>query len=321
MNTALILRRHPQAAPASTPSALAIGNFDGVHRGHQAILAQVHDHATSAGLLPTVMTFAPHPRLYFARLAGKPQSAPAQISTLRDKVMRLAAHGMRQIVILRFNQALAHMDAEDFVRTLLVKGLATRWLLVGADFRFGHRRTGDVELLRRLGPSLGMEVQTLEDITDTDGQRISSSTLRTVLARGDIPQAKSLLGGWPQVSGHVIHGQKLGRSLGFPTLNMRVPDPCALRRGIYVVRVHGLGPVARPGVASLGVRPSVTERGTLLLETHLLDAKVDAYGKLVCVELLHFMRDEKTFSDLPSLGTAIANDAHSARLYFASHGL
>ncbi|CAM5790676.1 bifunctional riboflavin kinase/FAD synthetase [Castellaniella caeni] len=305
----------------TAPSALTIGNFDGVHRGHQAILEQVRGQAGQQGLIPSVMTFAPHPRAFFAHRGGRPELIPTQISSLRDKVALLVEHGMRQIVIQRFNQALADMSAEAFIEQLLVRGLNTRWLLVGEDFRFGHKRSGDIELLRRMGRAHGFTVETIADINDAHGQRISSSALRTALAVGNLPHSCTLLGGPFRITGHVIHGQKLGRDLGFPTLNLRVPAPCAARSGIYVVRVHGLDADPLPGVASLGVRPTVTRDGPLLLETHILDQRVNAYGKLVCVEFLEFLRDEESFPDLTTLIAAIQQDAQGARDYFASHGL
>lgn len=302
-------------------SAVTIGNFDGVHRGHQAILAQVRDQAALGGFVPTVMTFAPHPRAFFAHRGQRPELVPTQVSSLRDKVDALIRHGMEQIVIQHFNQRLADMSAEDFIRTLLVDGLNTRWLMVGEDFRYGHKRSGDIELLRSMGRRYGFTVQTLPDIVDGHRHRISSSEVRTALAVGNLERSATLLGRPYRLSGHIIHGQKLGRDLGYPTLNMRVPDPCAARSGIYVVRVHGLGPEAMPAIASLGVRPTVTENGRLLLETHVLDRTVHAYGKLVSVEFLQFLRDEESFPDLPTLIAAIDKDAQGARDYFASHGL
>lgn len=311
------LPRHDSTAP----SAVTIGNFDGVHLGHQAILSEVRRASSQHGLLPTVMTFAPHPRAYFARKGQRPELIPTQICSLRDKVQLLSNQGMHQIVVQRFNQRLADMGAEDFIRDLLVRGLNTRWLLVGEDFRYGHKRAGDIDLLHRMGATHGFTVQTLADVGDAHGQRISSSSLRTALAVGDLARSQELLGRSYRIGGHVIHGQKLGRNLGFPTLNMRVPAPCAARSGVYVVRVHGLGDAALPGVASLGVRPTVTNSGALLLETHILDRTVDAYGKLVCVEFLEFLRDEESFPDLMTLTAAIRQDAQGARDYFASHGL
>lgn len=300
---------------------MTIGNFDGVHLGHQAILQRVRSQADGAGLLPTVMTFHPHPRAFFGERSGRPELIPAQISTLRDKVHQLRRQGMKQISLLRFNTQLSSMAPEDFIRRLLVEGLNTRWLLVGEDFRYGCRRTGDIDLLRRMGRDLGFEVQTLADVADSDGQRISSSELRHALAEGDLERATSLLGYPYALTGHVGHGQKIGRTIGYRTLNHPVPAHCALRNGVYVVRVHGLGAGPLPGVASMGVRPTVTEQGRRLLETHLLDCNIDAYGKLSTVEFVRFLRDEEKFPDFPSLIAAIDDDARRAREHFASHGL
>ncbi len=321
MKSAPRLYRGLPRRDSTAPSALTIGNFDGVHRGHQAILAHVRDQAALRGLVPSVMTFTPHPRAFFARRGHRPELIPTQISALRDKVTALSEHGMRQIVILPFRQRLADMSAEDFIRRLLVDGLATRWVLVGEDFRYGHQRSGDIALLRRMGEIHGFEVRTIADVVDGQGRRISSTELRTALAVGNLERSAELLGTPYRISGHVIHGSRLGRDLGFPTLNLRVPEPCAARSGIYVVRVHGLGPDPLPGVASLGVRPTVTSSGRLLLETHILDRRVDAYGKLVRVEFLKFLRDEEAFPDLPTLIAAIEKDVQGARDHFASHGL
>src|SRR5690606_19885329 len=176
----------------------------------------------------------------------------------------LSAHGLDQIVLERFNQTLADMSAEDFIRQLLVVGLNTRWLLVGEDFRYGHKRSGDIELLRRAGQQHGFEVETIADVADEHGHRISSSELRTALAVGNLERAEHLLGHSYRLSGHVVHGQKLGRSIGYPTLNVKVPDQCALRSGVYIVRAHGLQPSPVNGIASLGVRPTVINNGRLL---------------------------------------------------------
>ena len=300
---------------------MTIGNFDGVHLGHQAILDRVHAHADGHGLAPTVMTFDPHPRAFFAARAGKPELAPAQISTLRDKVQLLCQHGMRQVVLARFDARLSGMAPEDFIRRLLVEGLNTRWLLVGEDFRYGYKRGGDVDLLRRMGRQQGFEVDAIADVPDASGRRISSSELRLALSRGDLEHAHGLLGYQYRISGHVGHGQKIGRTIGYRTLNHHVPSHCALRNGIYVVRVHGLAPSPLPGVASLGVRPTVTQQGRRVLETHLLDCNINAYGKLSSVEFIRFLRDEKKFPDLPTLIAAIDDDARRARDHFAFHGL
>ena len=321
MKSALSIYRTLPRFDASRPSAVTIGNFDGVHLGHQAILEKVRSEATARELTPTAITFTPHPRAYFAQRGNRPELAPTQISSLRDKLSLLACHGMAQIVLAKFDHAFADMRAEQFIQQLLVEGLNTRWLLVGKDFRFGHQRQGTVALLQEYGQRLGFEVQTIEDIADSQGHRISSSELRALLAVGNMTRSAELLGQPYQLSGHVIHGKKLGRTLNFPTLNIAVPQHCAARSGIYIVRVHGLGPTPLPGVASLGVRPTVTDTGALLLEVHLLDINIDAYGKLVKVDFLNFVREEEKFPDLQTLTAAIENDAQQAREYFVVNGL
>lgn len=318
----LHIYRNLPPANERQPSALTIGNFDGVHRGHQAMLAQLCEAARARALVPTVMTFEPHPREYFAELARRPELAPTRISGLRDKLDALARHGVRQVALERFNAALATMSPETFI-DVLVRGLNTRMLFVGEDFRFGAKRAGDIDMLRAAGKRQGFIVQTLPDVTDQHGHRISSSEVRTALAVGDLARAQHLLGHPYTLSGHVIHGQKLGRTLGYPTLNLRVANRCAARSGIYVATVHGLGDRPLPAVASLGVRPTVEDNGRVLLEPHLLDLPepIDAYGKLVRVQLLHYVRDEEKFPDLPSLTAAIDHDAQQARAFFAVHGL
>jgi riboflavin kinase / FMN adenylyltransferase len=303
------------------PSAVTIGNFDGVHRGHQAILKRVSELAAQRDLSPTVMTFEPHPRTYFALRGQRPELIPTQISSLRDKLWFLACQNVRQLALERFNQRLADMSAEAFIEQLLVRALNTRWLLVGEDFRYGHKRSGDVELLRRAGRHYGFDVETIADVADEQGHRISSSEVRTALAVGNLKRAEHLLGHTYHISGHVIHGQKLGRTLGYPTLNLNVPAHCAARSGIYVVRAHGLADHAINGVASLGIRPTVSRAGLLLLEVHLLDCTIQAYGKLTRIEFLEYLRDEEKFPDFPTMIAAIGNDAQSARDYFAFHGL
>lgn len=303
------------------PSAVTIGNFDGIHIGHQAILNRLHDVSEKRGLASTVMTFDPHPRAYFARRGMRPEMIPTQISTLRDKIQTLADHQIEQIVLIRFDQTTADMAADDFIRELLVKGLNTRWLLVGDDFRYGHKRSGDIGLLRRAGRHYGFDVETIADIVDHGGQRISSSELRTALAMGEQQRVRRLLGHNYHISGHIVHGKKIGRSIGVPTLNIRVPAHCAARSGVYAVRVHGLDTSPLNGVASLGVRPTIQDGGQLLLEVHIPDAQLDAYGKLACVEFLTYLRDETKFPDLPTMIAAIEHDIRCAQDYFAIHGL
>jgi len=315
-----IIRHLPSQVPLPQ-SAVTIGNFDGVHLGHLAMLKQVKEAGLKRGLCPSVLTFDPHPKAYFAQSHGKPELAPRQINGLRDKTTLLAQAGMQQVFLLPFNATMAHLSADEFIERLLVTQLQTRWLLVGADFRFGHRRGGDVELLAKAARQHGFELHVLPDITDTQGLRISSSSLRDALAAGDMSMVTRLMGRPYRVSGHVIHGKKLGRTLGFPTLNVRVSTRTAARFGIYVVRVHGLSDQPMAGIASLGLRPTVDQSTDVLLETHLLDANVNAYGKLVCVELLQHVRDEKKFPDLSTLTIAMQHDRQQAIDYFAHHGL
>ncbi len=300
---------------------MTIGNFDGVHLGHQAILERVRAHGLAHALAPTVITFDPHPRAFFARRTGRPEKAPAQISTLRDKVQEVVRHGIQQLAVLRFDERLSSMSPETFIEQLLVEGLNTRWLLVGEDFRYGHKRAGDIELLRQAGSRYGFEIETIADVPDAAGQRISSSNLREALAAGDLDRAHALLGYPYRLTSHVGHGQKIGRNIGYPTLNQPVPERFALRNGVYVVKVHGLSERHLPGVASLGVRPTVTDTGRRVLETHLLDCDLDAYGKLATVEFVRFLRDEEKFPDLPTLIAAIDDDARRARDHFAFHEL
>jgi len=301
--------------PLRQPSALTIGNFDGVHLGHRAMLTRLVSAAEARGLVPTVMTFEPHPREYFARMRGEPQLAPPRISGLRDKLLDLAKIGVRQVIVERFDQRLANMPATRFIDELLLQGLDTRWLLVGDDFRFGARRVGDVTLLRAHG---GFEVESMDSITDRQGRRVSSTDVRASLAAGDLARVEDLLGHRYHMSGHVVHGLKLGRSLGFRTINLRVPPRSTALKGIFVVQVHGLADGPLDGVASLGVRPTVTDANRMLLEVHLLDYNQNAYGKLVRVEFLKKLRDEAKFVDLPTLIEAIATDVEHARAYFAA---
>lgn len=321
MNSSLQIYRTLPRFDTDRPSAVTIGNFDGVHLGHQAILQRVCDAACTLQLSPTVLTFQPHPRTFFAQRGQRPELIPTQISSLRDKVWDIGQLGIQQIVLKRFNQAFADLSAQSFIERLLVSGLNTRWLLVGEDFRYGHNRTGDIDTLRRFGRQYGFEVETISDVLDEHEHRISSSEVRTALAVGNLERAERLLGHTYHISGHVIHGQKLGRTLGYPTLNIKVPVLCAARSGVYIVRVHGLGDIPLNGVASLGVRPTVSNTGRLMLEVHLLGCELDAYGKLIRVEFLKYLRDEEKFPDLPAMIAAIDNDAQSARDYFALHGL
>ena len=292
------------------PVALAIGNFDGVHRGHQALLAQLAAAARRHGLRPAVMTFEPHPRELFA-----PSTAPARVANIRDKIEALAAAGVERVFIQHFNRRFASLTPEQFIDDVLVAGLDARFLLVGDDFRFGARRAGDVELLRTRAPQHGYVVEQLATVEE-HGVRVSSSEVREALAAGDLVRAAALLGRPYAISGRILHGRKLGREIGFPTLNLRLAHKRPAAHGIYAVKVHGLGH-SRPGVASIGLRPTVEDAGRWLLEVHLFDFAQQVYGRLVRVELVHKLRDETKYESLQALTTAIRNDAAKARAMLA----
>jgi riboflavin kinase / FMN adenylyltransferase len=304
-------------AEARAPCALTIGNFDGVHRGHQALLGCVRAAATRLQLDAAVMTFEPHPREFFAQSAGDPSKAPNRIANLRDKLQSLSNAGMDRVIVEHFNAHFATMSPQQFIEKILVQGLHVKWLMVGEDFCFGARRAGNIQLLAEAGKEHGFEVETLDTVMN-GATRISSSAIRTALMQGDFLHAKQLLGHPYAMSGHVIHGQKLGRTLGFATLNLRVAHKHPALSGIFVVQVHGLAATPLPAVASLGVRPTVDDSGRVLLEVHIFDFAQDCYGKLVRVEFLKKLRDEEKYSDLPTLTAAIARDTLNARAYFAS---
>jgi riboflavin kinase/FMN adenylyltransferase len=309
---------------AAAGCAVTIGNFDGVHRGHQAMLALLQSEASHRGVPPCVLTFEPHPRDYFARLAGQPDQAPARIATLRDKLSELQRCGVQQAVVLRFDQRLAALSPQAFIDEVLVRGLHARYVLVGDDFRFGARRAGDYAMLDAAGVANGFDVARMLSY-EVHGLRVSSSAVRDALAAGDMPRAAALLGRPYAISGHVVHGRKLGRTLGFRTLNLRFAHARPAAMGIFVVDVLGLGDRPLPGVASLGVRPTVEDAGRVLLEVHCLDwpaplATEGAYGRLVSVRLLHKLHDERKYPSLDVLQDAIAQDTADAQAWFAQRG-
>jgi len=312
---------HPGIAPAC---ALTIGNFDGVHRGHQAMLALLTNEARHRGLPSCVLTFEPHPRDFFAARAGKPELAPARIATLRDKLGELERCGIDQVVVLRFDEALASLPPDAFIREVLVQGLNARYVLVGDDFRFGAKRAGDYAMLDVAGERAGFDVARMMSY-EVHGLRVSSSAVREALAAGAMEQVAALLGRPYSISGHVLHGAKLGRELGFRTLNLRFHHRKPAAHGIFVVRVHGLADAPLPGVASLGMRPTVDDSGRVLLEAHCLAwpshlGDDGAYGRVVRVELLHKLHDERRYESLQALKAGIAADEDEARAWFAQHG-
>ena len=321
--------RRPDASP---PCALTIGNFDGVHRGHQAMLALLCSEARQRGLPACVMTFEPNPRDYFARLAGQAERAPSRVGSLRDKLLELRRCGVDEVVVARFDERMAALSPTDFIEHTLLGDLNTRYLLVGDDFRFGAKRAGDYALLDAHGGERGLDVSRMMSY-EVHGLRVSSSAVRQALAEGDMARAAALLGRPYRISGHVVHGRKLGRQLGassdggddgFRTLNLRVPHAKPAAMGIFVVQVHGLAAQPLPGVASLGVRPTVEDAGRVLLEVHCLRwplACDGGYGRVVGVDLLHKLHDERRYESLQALEAGIAQDVADARAWLHASGL
>jgi riboflavin kinase/FMN adenylyltransferase len=315
--------QHPTVAPAC---ALTIGNFDGVHAGHQAMLALLRAEAQRRRVPSCVLTFEPHPRDYFAKTLQQPDLAPARVGTLRDKLEGLAQCGVEQTIVLPFNAKLAAQPPDSFIRTVLVQGLGVRYVLVGDDFRFGAKRAGDYAMLDAAGSAQGFDVARMNSY-EVHGLRVSSSAVRQALAAGDMAQAAKLLGRPYAISGHIVHGRKLGRELGFRTLNMRFAHWKPAASGIFVVLVHGLAAQALPGVANLGVRPSLdpddVNGGRVLLETHCLDWPASlgaegAYGKIARVDLLHKLHDELKYEGLDALTSGIHQDCDDARAWLAA---
>jgi riboflavin kinase/FMN adenylyltransferase len=303
------------------PCALTIGSFDGVHRGHQAMLALLVNEARHRGLPSCVLSFEPHPRDFFFARRGAP-SAPARIATLRDKLAELARCGIDRALLLRFDERLAALSPQDFISRVLVQRLGARYVLVGDDFRFGARRAGDYALLDAAGAQQGFDVARMQSY-EVHGHRVSSSAVRDALADGDMAHAAELLGRPYTVSGRVLHGRKLGRTLGFRTLNQRFGHPRPAAMGIFVAQVHGLGDAPLPAVASLGTRPAVEDAGRVLLETHVLDwpaglAPDAGYGRCIAVDLLHKLHDERPYPSLDALRAGIAQDVLDARGWFAA---
>jgi riboflavin kinase / FMN adenylyltransferase len=301
--------------PPKQGGVVTLGNFDGVHLGHQALIAALRGLAAQHDLSTHVVTFAPHPRDYFA--ATGRGSPVANVGNLRDRLERLSALGVAHIHLLRFNHLLATLSPAAFVSRVLLAGCNAKIVVVGRDVRFGHQRAGDLALLQALGHQHGFAVHLIEDVLQADALRISSSAVRTALQAGDLPSANGLLGYDYSIAGRVIHGRKIGRTLNCPTLNLvpRLPNPAL--RGIAVVAIDGLAPMRLFGVASLGLRPTVEQTTRFSLEVHVFDWAGNAYGQRVRVTFLHKLRDEAAYVDLPTLQMAIAQDMLDARAWLA----
>lgn len=301
-----VFRHFHQAA--GQPLAIAIGNFDGVHLGHQALLRRLVETARKQQLAPAVMTFEPHPREFFT-----PQQAPARLTSLREKLELFAEAGIGYTYACHFDAQFASINVEAFMQDILRDALDVRAILVGDDFRFGAGRKGGAEDFA----AAGFELVSLPQI-ELDGLRVSSTAIRQALAQGELAQAARLLGRPYSMSGEVVHGNKLGRELGYPTANVHMRHDRPPLFGIYAVKLEGVADQALPGVASLGVRPTIEQPGKPTLEVHLFDFDRDIYGKHVRVHFLHKIRDEMKFPDLDELKRWIERDERAARDFFAS---
>jgi riboflavin kinase/FMN adenylyltransferase len=305
---------HGSYLPGSGRHAATVGNFDGVHLGHRAMLERTVGQARAMGIRSCVLTFEPHPREFFA-----PREAPARLTRLRDKLELFVDAGVDRVHVARFDARLAGVTAERFIDEVLCHGLGLAWLLVGRDFRFGARRAGDYALLERAAGERGFALEAMPDVTH-DGERVSSSAVRTALAAGELARAARLLGRRFTMSGRVAHGERLGRSLGFPTANI------VLRRrppldGVFVVEAELEETQARlRGAASVGRRPTVQANAAPLLEVHLLDFDARIYGKHLRVTFLEKLRDQEKYNGLDALRAAIARDVERTREYFRNHG-
>lgn len=285
-----------------------IGNYDGVHRGHQAVLAQLVQKGQDSGLPPLALVFEPTPREFFAGAA-----APPRIASLREKLEDLTRAGAKRVLCIRFDAAFARLPPQDFVDRVLLQGLAIRYLAVGHDFRFGHRREGDFTLLRAAGEKCGFTVEAAAPFC-IDGERVSSSRIRAALGEGDMDQAGRLLGRPYRISGRVARGKRLGRELGVPTANLPLRERRAIRYGVYAARVDGAGPPGMAAAVSVGTRPTVDGQGCVL-EVHLFDFDRELYGQRLDVRLLKYLRPEERFPGLEALRQQMTEDIRQARAW------
>lgn len=292
---------------SSRGSVVCIGAFDGLHLGHRALIGQTLARARALDADAAVLTFEPLPREFFMG-----DAAPTRIASARDRVERLAALGVDLVGLLRFDAALASMSPQAFVEQLLVRRLGAREVRVGADFRFGHRRAGDLALLQQLGREHGFTAQSI-DTHEVDGERVSSSAIRAALGSGDLATAARLLGRPYSIANRVVHGKQLGRTLGYPTANLHVPGRKPALGGIFATLVHGVGERPWPSVSSLGTRPTVAGGQQPMLEAHLFDFDGDLYGRRIEVEFVAKLRDEIKFADFPALVAQMDRDALAAR--------
>ncbi|HEY4697550.1 MAG TPA: bifunctional riboflavin kinase/FAD synthetase [Gallionella sp.] len=299
-------------SPDSQPVALTIGNFDGVHLGHQALLGELRAAAQTRGLQTAVVIFEPHPREFFT-----PQQAPARLTSLREKLEFFAVLGINRVHICRFNERFTQMSAANFINALHEK-LSAKFVLIGDDFRFGSGRGGDFALMEKIGAQLGFAVQSVRSVTH-DGVRISSTAIRAALVAGQMRTAQRYLGRHYSISGRVEHGDGMGRRLGFPTANIQLKHNFPPLTGIFVVQAHAEGMGVLQGVSSLGVRPTLRRDAKPVLEVHLFEFAQQIYGKHLRVEFLQKLRDEEKYPDVETLTRHIALDVENAKKWFEKH--
>lgn len=299
-------------SPDTQPVALTIGNFDGVHLGHQALLNELRAAAQARGLQTAVVIFEPHPREFFT-----PQQAPARLTSLREKLELFAGLGIDRVHVCRFNESFAQISAANFIKALHEK-LSARFVLIGDDFRFGSARGGDFALMEKIGAELGFAVQSVRTVAH-DGIRISSTAIRAALVAGQLRTAQRYLGRHYSISGRVVHGDGMGRKLGFPTANIQLKHNLPPLSGIFVVQAHAEGLGVLQGVSSLGIRPTLRRDAKPVLEVHLFEFAQQIYNKHLRVEFLHKLRDEEKYPDVETLTRHIALDVENAKKWFEQH--
>lgn len=309
----LITRGFDPVRAAGRGCVVAIGNFDGLHLGHQAILAKLAERSREEQLPAAVLTFEPHPREYFAPLAP-----PARLMRLRDKVELLGSAGVSRVHVLRFDAALSKWEGVTFIDRILDRAMGAKRIVIGTGFHYGRGRAGDIALLRAEGARRGYEVDEVPP-QELGGERVSSTRVRMALAAGRLSEAKALLGRDYRINGRVIAGERLGRTLGFPTANIRLHRRVSPVAGIFAVRVSGAGPDRLPGVASIGTRPTVGG-SEWLLEVHLFDFERDLYRRRLAVDLIAKLRDEVHYPDLATMTEQMHRDAERARELLGPRG-
>ncbi len=309
-----LIRSLSDITPEQKGGVVTIGNFDGVHLGHQQLIKNVIDEAKKYGASSTAITFEPHPFEFF----HQENLTIPRITRLREKFSALADCGIDNVLILQFNQELASKSASDFVTQYLYEPLRPKHIIIGDDFHFGAKRSGNLALLTQMGKELGFSVEALQTVL-LDGERVSSTRIRKVLGEGDLALAARLLGRPYSMMGRISRGRQLGREFGFPTANIFLHRKLTPIKGVYTVSVHGIGDKPLPGVANVGIRPTVD--GTrALLEVHLLDFNQEVYGSYVRVDFCQKLRDEVRYPNVELLKEQIARDVEAARNYFQQHG-